>query len=180
MNQQQIMPPQSGNDPVFHVELPGRKGILDKPNPEFLGQDEQLRILQFYGSTIRTPKDEQAFVQNLFSYFKIGFINQSNILSFHTEKHKMDFDIDFDICWIRFKRTLPPGQLTQLASMYKSQIKRHADELFYRAVGTDKSITNERIAQQLSVSQIVNSSMGNNMNPGKSQGFLGKLSSLLR
>ena len=166
------------NEPVYHVDVPSRKGVLDRPNPELLSSDEQLRILQYYGQIQKTPKNEDEYVKLLFDMYKVGFLNSTTLMSFHDYKDKEEYNLDFEISWLRFLQSIPPGKLSQKVCMYKSQLKRYADELFYRAVGTDKSKTNERISQQMSVFQNISSNMGQGMNPSKGSSFLNRLRSL--
>jgi len=173
-------PQNPGVEPVYHVDVNNKRGILDKSNPELMSGDDSLKILQHYTKVQKTPRKESEIIQQMYDHFRYGFFNQTSSLTFYDKIDKPLYDIDFELCWLSFLMTLPPGSLTQKVRLYKYQLKRYADALFHRSVGTDRSKTNERIAQQMSVLQNVSTSMGGSMSPrGGGQSFLGKIRSLL-
>lgn len=161
----------SSMPPQYVVNMQ-QKGILDRPNADFMTDENLLKILRTYMSVVNYKKISPDKALNmLFDHFW-GFINQQANLTFYERQDKIWHDIDFELTWYHFLMSIPPGSLTQGQVLLYRNLKKYSDIIFFRSVGINNGKTNERIAQQTSINQNITSAGGQGQ---ASQGLLSKM-----
>lgn len=174
MMEEYYPPPQQG--PMMYYDIP-KRGILDRPNGEFVNDESNLKIIREYSQVMPAPTN--ASQKKVYTSYW-GFINNQANLTFYDPKYKLLYDINWELSRLSYLMSLRPGEFDEEMRIGFQQVRQYADIIFYRCVGTKPGITNERIAQQTSVLQQITSNMGGSpYAPQGGGGFGGFFSKLL-
>jgi len=126
-------------------------------------------------------KDDPEIAKKAWNAF-CGFINAQASLTFYTRKDIREWLIDWQLSEEYFYTTLAPRENTQQTIQFVNQLKQHAKAIFFRSVGAQGNVVNERTAQASSIIHHISTANSMGMRPGGGSqgGFLNNLRSLLR
>lgn len=173
MTEEYYMPPSPS--PMMYYDIP-KKGILDRPNSEYVSDESNLKVIREYTKVLPFPKEPKR--RMVWDSFK-GFINEQANLTFYDKKDKMLYDIDWDLNRYYFLMDLRPKEFNGDMRLELSNCKQYCNIVFNRSCGMPTGKTNERTAQQSTILHNISSNT-NPMQPVGGGNFMGRLMNSIR